>query len=83
MTTTNTEKTRQENFETCKRIADELDAIVNGNMVKCPECGEMFDIYGEMFGGYSIDENDQEKCTCPNCGATEYDRGEMFEDFTL
>ena len=83
MTTTNTEKSRRENFETCKRIAEELDAIANGNMVKCPECGEIFDIYDEMFGGYSIDENDQEKCTCPNCGATEYDRGEVFEDFTL
>jgi predicted RNA-binding Zn-ribbon protein involved in translation (DUF1610 family) len=29
-----------ENMEYCKTIADTLEAIINGDLYKCPECGE-------------------------------------------
>lgn len=33
-----------ENWQHCKHIADELDAIANGRKYKCLKCGEVFDI---------------------------------------
>lgn len=32
----------QENREHCKRIAKDLEAYANGDMYRCPECGEVF-----------------------------------------
>ena len=33
-----------ENFEHCKRIANMLEAIVNGDVMRCPECGEYVNV---------------------------------------
>lgn len=48
-----------ENTAHCKHIADELDEYVNGNVRRCPECGETI----------SRDEWDYECFCCPECGA--------------
>jgi predicted RNA-binding Zn-ribbon protein involved in translation (DUF1610 family) len=32
----------QENREHCKRIAEDLEAYANGDMYRCPECGDVF-----------------------------------------
>lgn len=34
------EQTNEENRNTCKRIAEELEQYVNGEIYLCPECGE-------------------------------------------
>lgn len=53
-------KTRlDENTARCKHIADELDEYVNGNVRRCPECGE------EISRG----DWDYECFKCPECGA--------------
>lgn len=53
-------ETDRENFETCKRIAQELEAFAEGRYIKCPECGEWIE----------APEDDDEKITCPECGET-------------
>ena len=46
---------KKENFETCKRIALELEEYYNGNIYRCPECGEMFS------------STEETPTTCPSC----------------
>lgn len=48
-----------ENRAHCRRIAEELDAFINGEVKRCPECGE---IHRRDWG----DVGDAFKC--PNCG---------------
>lgn len=60
------EKTDRENWEHCKRIAEELDEITNGNIYRCPHCGELHEMtaYEETEHENEIGET----CyTCPNC----------------
>lgn len=49
----------EENFDHCKHIAKELDAYVNGEVRRCPDCGEEirrdWDEVGDAF-------------KCPSCG---------------
>ena len=52
-----TEK-RDENFEYCKRIATELEAYENGNIYRCPECGEETELPDGVGDKYK----------CPHCG---------------
>ncbi len=61
----------------CKQIAEDLATIANGNMYKCPECGELIDIN---------DLADQEHFEC-KCGykclveeLEPLDFGKYFED---
>ena len=53
------ERVDRENWEHCKRIAEELDRIADGKVYKCPECGEMVE----------LEENDAGEMVCPECGA--------------
>lgn len=46
-----------ENWLHCKRISDELDKYVSGNVARCPYCGEEHDISAAV-GKYK----------CPDCG---------------
>lgn len=50
-----------DNYETVKAIANELDAIVKGDMYVCPECGEIMGSYCEYADaeGYP-----RYKCEC-------------------
>lgn len=50
---------RDENWEHCRRISDDIDAYVNGEYKRCPDCGEIhrrdWDDIADAF-------------RCPNCG---------------
>ena len=54
---------KNENREYCKRIAEEIDEIVYGHVLKCPECGEIIN-EGDLHAvnGYG-------DAICPHCGA--------------
>lgn len=55
-------ETNRTNTEHCKSIAETLDKIANGELFKCPECGEFVDYH-------DVDEDDYiDDCTCPECG---------------
>lgn len=49
-------KSYDENRAYCKSISDKLDAIVEGRMYKCPECGEWVNAY---YAGQEC------RCGCP------------------
>lgn len=49
---------RDENRETCRRIALDLEAHANGECFRCPDCGQE----------YRTPENLGDKFRCPNCG---------------
>lgn len=55
-----------ENFETCKRIAIELENIADNNCYRCPHCGEI-----HTFSEYEDTEHKSEEgytCYyCPDC----------------
>lgn len=48
----------RENWETCKRIAEEVEAYAEGRIYKCPECGAVHD----------LEDHDGDKYKCPDCG---------------
>lgn len=49
-----------ENWNHCRRIAEELESYIDGNVRRCPECGEIhyrdWDEVGDVF-------------RCPHCGS--------------
>ncbi len=47
----------------CKSIADALEAIVDGKLYRCPECGELIRTWKERDGedGYPVYETE---CSC-------------------
>lgn len=47
-----------ENWETCKRIALEVEAYAAGNIYKCPDCGETL----------NLEDHNGDKYKCPGCG---------------
>lgn len=51
-----------ENFETCKRIGDEIAEIVAGNCYRCPKCGEIIKWDDDQY------DDEQAEYTCPECG---------------
>lgn len=53
------QKQPDENWEHCKRIAEDLEAYANGEMYRCPECGEI----------HRVPEHIGDKYKCPSCGA--------------
>lgn len=61
---TNQEKQALDNRNTCKRIAEELDAIAAGRVYRCPECGEIIEWDNDQYN------DDERTYTCPNCGKT-------------
>ena len=54
----------------CKAIADKLEAIADGRLYKCPECGEWIEWNDNQYD----DEN--AIYTCPECSAT-FDESEL------
>ena len=54
---------KNENRNTCKAIADQIEAIAAGSYYKCPECGELIQWEDDQY-------NDEEASyTCQDCGA--------------
>lgn len=56
-----------ENFEHCKSIANTLEQYANGELYKCPICGEVHTMT-EYEANEHEDEAGQLRYTCPNCG---------------
>lgn len=61
---TEQQKTDRENREHCKRIADDLEAVAEGRVYKCPECGEIVGIENLVY------DEDAQTYTCTQCGKT-------------
>lgn len=61
---TEQQKTDRENREHCKRIADDLEAVAEGRVYKCPECGELVGIENLVY------DEDAQTYTCTQCGKT-------------
>lgn len=57
-----------ENREHCKYIAEQVEAYYNGDVYKCPECGEVF----TSFEAIDLD-NDEIRCPYCECNSIEYD----------
>jgi len=53
-----------ENRATCKHIATELEKVVNGEIYRCPECGQLIQWRNEQYN----DEN--ATYTCQECNET-------------
>ena len=70
------EKVDFENRETCRRIAEDLDAIAFGRVYRCPECGELI----------TIEEGQDVPTHCDGCGAdfdeTDAEQYSMCDYFT-
>jgi transposase-like protein len=58
------EQTNQENRNHCKHIAEELEKYVNGDVYRCPECGDTFEWNDDDYN------DDDYTYTCPHCKAT-------------
>lgn len=54
-------ETNRTNTEHCKSIAETLDKIANGELYRCPECGEWID---------ADDVEDVENFKCSECGGS-------------
>lgn len=61
---------KNENFEICKRISDELDKYTDGAHYKCPHCRALITRENKHDGAYGFPAY-----TCPECGEDfdEYD----------
>lgn len=59
-----------ENIKYCKRIAEELNDIADGNIYRCPHCGELIKWNDDQFN------EDEALYTCPECGE-EFDENEL------
>lgn len=64
------EKTDRKNWEHCKRIAEELDEIAEGNIYRCPHCGEFIKWDDDQYN------EDEARYTCPECGE-EFDESDL------
>lgn len=62
---------REEGFERCKRIAEELDAYADGYIHKCPHCEEVIE-FPDGVG---------DKFKCPHC--EEVNDSEDFEELSI
>ena len=67
---TRQEQTDRENREHCKRIADELDAYVDGSVYRCPYCDE------EITWSNARYDDETNAYTCQHCGQ-EFDADEL------
>ena len=65
------EQTNKENRNHCKRIAELLEEYVNGDIYKCPECGD----HCNMEEGENEDGKTIYKCSC-GC-VSEYEPEQM------
>lgn len=72
-----------ENRKYCESIAKNLKSYYDGEMYRCPECGEIFDLYND--GEYETADTAAdgiEKATCPSCGYVSENTNE-FEQLSL
>ena len=53
-----------ENRMHCKAIADKLEAITDGRIYRCPECGELIEWHDCQY------DNESANYTCQECDAT-------------
>ena len=60
------EQLNQENWEHCKRIAENLELYTEGNGYKCPHCGEVHNM-SEYEPTEHENEDGEIFYTCPNC----------------
>lgn len=60
-------KEENDNRETCKRIAEEVEIVAGGNSYKCPHCGEIFTM-DELEDSEHENEDGETVYTCPHCG---------------
>lgn len=54
---------KNENFETCRQIADDLYKIAKGSAFRCPECGEIITEENTTY------DEIHDVMTCPHCSA--------------
>lgn len=69
--TTNTAPvdTISENTKTCKSIADDLEAIAEGTLYRCPDCGEQYALEDAEEAEEGSEEwPDVTRYVCPHCG---------------
>lgn len=64
-----------ENRAHCKHIADTIEAIANGELYRCPECGELISEYQEDEDGFHM------PCCC-NVSAYEPEQETMLDYFS-
>ena len=58
---------KNENFEYCKRIAEELELYTEGKAYKCPHCEELHSM--EEYEETEHENENGDICyTCPHCG---------------
>jgi predicted RNA-binding Zn-ribbon protein involved in translation (DUF1610 family) len=66
---------RDENWEHCKHISDELDKYADGIMYTCPDCGQVIEMPDDVGDKYR----------CPCCGCVdevdEYNQLSMYDFF--
>jgi predicted RNA-binding Zn-ribbon protein involved in translation (DUF1610 family) len=63
---TRQEKTDRENWEHCKRIAEELEAYAAGSAYKCPYCGNVH-TWDEYEASEHENADEETAYTCPSC----------------
>ena len=72
----------------CEEIARNLERYADGDIYRCPECGEEFELYGGIDGYHAPDDDDPEEyAVCPHCGYRSDDCGEweqlgLYDYFT-
>ena len=57
-------ETDRENREHCKHIAEELEKYANGEIYRCPECGEAIEWNNDQYN------SEEASYTCSHCDAT-------------
>ena len=55
---------KNENYEWCKHIVEQLEAYAGGEYYNCPECGELIKFDNDQF------DQENESYTCQCCKAT-------------
>ena len=55
------EQTNEYNREHCKRIAEEIEKLVDGHYYRCPECGEIINLDDTEYN------EDTNTYPCPEC----------------
>lgn len=68
---------KNENFEICKRISDELDKYTDGGYYKCPHCRALITRENKHDGAYGFPAY-----TCPECGE-DFDEYDVNEPVTI
>lgn len=74
-------KEEAENFDTCKEIGKELEAICAGDVYRCPHCGELF-TRDEIEDSEHEDDDGGTVYTCPHCENI-IDECDMRDNYTI